>query len=76
MRRQGNRGLGQHLFVWGAISGLVVACLMVIIQSNHASETKESTVNLASESKTERPGIPPIDDAVPPIIETASFGLG
>lgn len=76
MKRRRNSGLSRYLFVWGVVSVLVVGSLMVTIQSNNASETKEGKVNLASKSKIESPGIPPIDVAAPSIIETASFGLG
>jgi hypothetical protein len=75
MKRRNTR-LSRYVFVWCTISVITVGCLMATMQSNQASETKESSVNIALKSKTELPGIPPIDEAVPPIIETASFGLG
>jgi len=76
MNRRATRGLSRYLFIGGTISVIAVACLLVTIQSNHASETKEGKVNLATTSKIESPLIPPIDAAAPSIIETASFGLG
>ena len=71
-----NIRLGRYLFVWGTILFLTAGCLVTLVQSNQASETEEGRVNIATKSKMESPGIPLIDEAVPPIIETASFGLG
>ncbi|NNK93562.1 MAG: hypothetical protein HKP41_04340 [Desulfobacterales bacterium] len=76
MKKRRNSGHNRYLFVWGVVSVLVVGCLMVTMQSNHASETEGGKVTLASKAKIESPGIPPIDEAVPSLIETASFGLG
>ena len=76
MKRRKNIGLRRYLFVWKTISVLTVVCFMVTMQSSHASETRGNKVSLASTSKIESLGIPPIDEAVPSIIETASFGLG
>jgi len=76
MKTRRNKKLIRKFFVWGAIPLLTLGCLLVTIHSNHASETKERKVNLALESKIESPRIPPIDEMAPPIIETASFGLG
>ena len=74
--KKGNTRFSRYVFVWGTILVLTVGCLMATMQVNKASETKESSVNIALKSQIELPGIPPIDEAVPPIIETASFGLG
>ena len=76
MKRSGNKGLSRYVCLWTAISILTVSGLLVTIQSTHASETKESKVNLAYKTKIQSPEIPPIDEAVPSIIETATFGLG
>jgi len=43
-------------------------------QANQASKIKENSMSLAY--KTEYPAIPPIDEAMPDNLETASFGLG
>lgn len=67
---------GRYLFVWGTFLFLTVGCLVTLVQSNQTSETEEGRVNIAAKSKMESPGIPLIDEAVPPVIETASFGLG
>ncbi len=75
MKRKNTR-LSRYTFLWGSILVITVGCLMATMQVNQASETKESSVNIALKTKTELPGIPPIDEAVPSIIETASFGLG
>ena len=75
MKRRNTR-FSRYAFLWSTILVITVGCLMATMQVNQASETKESSVNIALESKTELPGIPPIDEGVPPIIETASFGLG
>jgi hypothetical protein len=48
----------------------------VTIQPNHAFATKEGKVNFASKTKIQSLEIPPIDEAVPSTIETATFGLG
>jgi hypothetical protein len=76
MKRSDNKGLSRYLCLWAAIFILAVSCLIVTIQSNHAFETKEGNVNHASKTKIQPPGIPPIDEAVPSVIETATFGLG
>ena len=76
MKTRRNKKRIRKFFVWGAISFLTLGYLLVTINSNHASETKERKVNLASESKKESAKIPPIDEMAPPIFETASFGLG
>ena len=66
----------RYLFIWGTILFLTGCGLVTIVQSNQVSETEEGRVNIAAKSKMESKGIPLIDEAVPPIIETASFGLG
>ena len=71
-----NISRGRSVFAWGTILFLTAGCLVTLVQSNQASEPEEGRVNIATKSKLESPGIPPIDEAVPPIIETASFGLG
>lgn len=76
MKRRRNSGLSRYVLVWGTISVLVIGFLVGTMQLNQASQTKERKVNLASKSKLESPGIPPIDEAAPSRIETASFGLG
>ncbi len=76
MKRNGNKGLSRYVCLGAAISILAVSGLIVTDQPNHAVETKEAEVNLAFETKIQSPGIPPIDEAVPSIIETATFGLG
>jgi hypothetical protein len=76
MKRSENKGLSQSLCLWAAISILAVSGLIVTIQPNHAFETKEGKMNLASETKIQPRGIPPIDEAVPSKIKTATFGLG
>ncbi len=76
MKRRKNRGLIQYVFVWGSISVLIVVCFIVTMQSSDAAEKKGNRVNLTSKSKIESPEIPPIDEGVPSIIKTASFGLG
>lgn len=76
MKRSGNKKLSRYLCLCAAISILAVSGLIVNIKPNHAFETKEDKVNLASKTQIQSPGIPPIDQAVPTIIETATFGLG
>lgn len=61
MKRRKKRGLSGYMFILGAISVLTVGCFILTLQSSDAAETT---------------GIPPIDQAVPSIIKTASFGLG
>jgi hypothetical protein len=75
MKRRNTR-FSRYTFLWSTILVITVGCLMATMQSNQASETKESSVNIALKTNNELPGIPPIDKAVPAIIETASFGLG
>ena len=58
----------------GVMSFLIGCSPTKATQDNHASKTKESSMNLAY--KTESPTIPPIDIVVPSKFETASFGLG
>ncbi len=50
MKRSGNKGLSRYLCLWAAISILAVSGLIVTIQPNHAFETKEGKVNLASKT--------------------------
>lgn len=76
MKRSENKGLRRYLCLWAAISIVAVSGLIVTIQPNHAFETKEGKVNLASKTNIQPRGIPPIDEALPSIIETATFGLG
>lgn len=76
MKRNGNKELSRTLCLWVAIFILTVSGLIMTIQSIHASEIKEGKVNLASNTKIQSPGLPPIDEAAPSIIETATFGLG
>jgi hypothetical protein len=76
MKRRKNRALSGYLFVWGAISVLTVGCFMLTMQSGNAAETTENRMGLTAKTKIESPGIPPIDEALPSIIKTASFGLG
>ena len=76
MKRNGSKGLSRYLWLWATISILAVSGLIVTTQANHAFETKEGKVNLASKTKIQSPGIPPIDEVVPSIVETATFGLG
>jgi hypothetical protein len=76
MKRSGNRGRSRYLCLWAAISILAVSGLLVTIQPNHAFATKEGKVNFASKTKIQSLEIPPIDEAVPSTIETATFGLG
>jgi hypothetical protein len=55
-------------------SSLSSGFLTTDIQANQASKTKEDFMSLAY--KTEFPAIPPMDEAMPDHLETASFGLG
>lgn len=76
MKRNGNKELIRYLYLCAAIAILAVSGLIVTMQPNHAFETKEGKMNLASKTTIQSPDIPPIDEAVPAIIETAAFGLG
>ena len=76
MKGSENKGLRRYLYLCAVISILAVSGLIVAIQPNHALETKEGKVNLASKTKIQSPEIPLIDQAVPTITETAAFGLG
>jgi hypothetical protein len=76
MKRERIKGISRNIVITGAVWVLVIGLLMVTTQSNYATETEEGRVNFASSSKMESPGIPPIDEATPPLIETATFGLG
>lgn len=69
-------GLSKSLMSWGVLAIVTMGVLMVNISSNYAGESKERTMNLASQTTLVSPGIPPIDAAAPTVFETASFGLG
>ncbi|UCD89504.1 MAG: hypothetical protein JSW04_13985 [Desulfobacterales bacterium] len=64
------------LFLSGVMSFLVGCSSELAIQADHASQPKEGSMSLAYKTETESETIPTIDAATPPIIETASFGLG
>lgn len=53
---------------------LMGTTIMAATQTSKSSKTKEHSVNIAY--KTESHVTPPIDAAVSPNFETASFGLG
>ncbi|MFW2365986.1 MAG: hypothetical protein ACN4GW_06190 [Desulforhopalus sp.] len=76
MQKKGVRPSRRYFYLWGTISAIAVVCLIMTIQSNHAVEIEEDTMNLDAISRIELPGLPPIDVAVPSKFETASFGLG
>ncbi len=70
--------LPRYLFVWGSIAIAAFGYVLVTTLSNQATETGKAPVKRASASQGQAPlaDIPMIDKVVPPIIETASFGLG
>lgn len=76
MKRKRNRGLSKSLMSWGVLTIIPISLFMMNLSPNYADETKERTMNLASQTTLTSPGIPPIDTAAPPEFETASFGLG
>lgn len=71
-----SRALRRFLTAWKSISLLAVGYLVVTMHSSHASKMKEVDVKPATTSTVKSPGLPPIDQAIPSTIETASFGLG
>ncbi len=76
MKGKRNRGLSKSLMSWGVLTILIISLFMMNLSPNYADETKEHTMNLASQTTLASPGIPPIDIAAPTVFETASFGLG
>lgn len=76
MKRKGNRGLSKSLMSLGILTIITISIFMMNLSSNYAEETKERTMNLASQPTLVSPEIPPMDAAVPTVFETASFGLG
>jgi hypothetical protein len=59
----------------------VIACLGACTPnresaSDHASSTKEGSMNLASHLDSYPPVIPALDKSAPTVFETAAFGLG
>ena len=76
MKRKRKTDLSKSLMSWGVLAILTVSLFMMNLSPNYADETKEHTMNLASQATLTSPGIPPIDAAAPTVFETASFGLG
>ena len=76
MKRKRNRGLSKSFVSWGVLTILTISLFMMNLSPNYADETKERTMNLASQTTLITPELPPIDAAAPTIFETASFGLG
>ncbi|MFO7965910.1 MAG: hypothetical protein R6U50_18430 [Desulfobacterales bacterium] len=62
--------------LFGIISTLLVAVTPTTAQADLAFDEKERSMNLAYRLETESAKLPPIDAAVPQVLETAYFGLG
>jgi hypothetical protein len=74
MKKKSCANIIRCLLLLGVMSFLMGCSPTKASQENHASKTKEDSMNLAY--KAESPTIPPIDAAVPSKFETLSFGLG
>lgn len=74
MRRKHCVNIIPYLLLVGLVVLFMGTTIMAATQTNKGSKTQESFMDIAY--KTESNAIPPIDVAVSPNFETASFSLG
>lgn len=71
-RKRGTR----KLLTLATIFYLTFWCLVMVIQTSHASKTQKSIINPLAQAKIRSSALPLIDTTTPAKFETASFGLG
>lgn len=76
MKKRINEKPIRFFLLWAAILLLTLGGIVVATQQNFASDKKERTMQVVSETIVEPRSVPPIDEMVPANLETASFGLG
>lgn len=76
MDTEATRGHDLYQIPVAAMLAVVLIILLATMQSSNASQVKQSKMDRASRAGIESVDIPPIDAAVPPVVKTASFGLG
>lgn len=59
-----------------SIAIIAIGCLMALLTAEHASGATKNAMKSASALPVESSEIPSIDQNTPPLLQTASFGLG